>query len=598
VPKADDHTGRLVAGRYLLERAIGEGGFGRVYLATDQRLETSVAVKVIHPWWAGDGEWIQRFAEEAKTGARITHPGVVRVTDTGSDAEIGPFLVSDRVDGESLRSLLDREGTLPPGRAAALVAEAADALAAAHEQGVVHRDVKPANLLLGRDGRLRVCDFGIARLQTGATRSSASHTLVGTPAYMAPEQALGKAAGPAADQYALGTVLFETLTGRPPFEGDTPVATALAQMSADAPEIPARVPAHLRAPLRRALAKDPADRFPDCRALAHALRTDSTAPTQPAVGASTRRGARRRAAPQHDPSAATTPLRRPRPRRRVAVGLVAATVLVLAGVAAAVLATGGSTPQAPAGAAAAADPTGTAASERPAGEPAVVRVPRVVGLPVARAQARIERRGLGFVAVRHKSVRQPQGRVVSQRPKAASTLEEGGNVVLTVSAGPPPVALPDVENQSTEQASKTLTSAGLTVKATSAVVSARPAGTVIRTEPPAGTELPPGTAVTLVVARAKTWQKVGSYSFTSDGQTPRFRIRADEWRITYTLEPSCRRESWCMDEADLVLMPGLEYLDLSKGTHSTAIAAKPGRYYFEFDSLEPATLELTVEEFS
>ena len=273
MPIAPNHTGRLVAGRYHLEAIIGEGGFGRVYRAVDERLATNVAVKVIHPWWAQDPEWAERFAREARIAAQINHPGVVRVTDAARDPVVGAYVVAELVDGESVRALLQHKGSIAPDRAAQLVAEAAAALGAAHGRGVVHRDVKPENLLIDRDGHLRVCDFGIARLQSGLTTTSAAHTRAGTWEYMAPEQALGKA-GPAADQYALGVTLFEILVGRRPFLGDIPIPDRRV------PELPAVVPQYLCRVVSRALATDPADRFPDMRALADALRAGNGARRQ------------------------------------------------------------------------------------------------------------------------------------------------------------------------------------------------------------------------------------------------------------------------------------------------------------------------------
>ena len=264
MPQAPEHVGKLVARRYRLIEVVGEGGFGRVYRATDERLSLDVAVKIISPWWAQDPDWVERFAQEARTTAKITHPGVVRVTDTGTDRRVGPYTVAELVDGASLREIIDRRGVLATDEAVDIVAQAADALAAAHDLGIVHRDVKPSNLLIDRAGQVRVCDFGIARLQSGATRSSASHTLVGTPVYMAPEQARGRATGPAADQYALGIVLFELLAGKVPFDADTPVAIAMAHISDEAPALPSAVPAGVAATVARTLAKDPADRFADC----------------------------------------------------------------------------------------------------------------------------------------------------------------------------------------------------------------------------------------------------------------------------------------------------------------------------------------------
>jgi hypothetical protein len=604
MPRAPDHTGRLVAGRYHLLAIIGEGGFGRVYRAMDARLDAPVAVKIINPWWAQDPEWVERFAQEAKTAAGIRHPGVVQVTDTGIDSKLGPYTVAELVDGESLRSLLDREGALSPSRAADIAAQAADAVAAAHDRGVVHRDVKPGNLLVDGAGRVRVCDFGIARLQTGATKTSAAHTLVGTPAYMAPEQARGKATGPPADQYALGVVLFEMLAGRPPFDGDTPVAVALAHLSDETPELPDDVPAPLRDTVRRTLAKDPGDRYSDARALAQALRVAPTLATQPIDNAlaPTRLVAPRRQ--PHPRRAAASRIHGPsRKRRRVVAGSAALLVLAAGGAAAAALLNGSHGAEHALGREANAIQTSDTAAatvtpERTT-EPVRINVPSVTGLSEPGARARIQRRRLAFDSVRRASVRQPAGRVVSQRPAAGQKARPGQTVQVTVSDGPPPVSVPTLESDNAAEAQNKLSRSGLAVGATRQVASARPAGMVLDTEPSAGTNVPRGSTVTLIVARPKTWRTVGTYSFDSDGQTPRFTIHAQNWRITYTMNESCSYESVgpCIGTS-LLLMPSYDSLDLSKGTHTTAIAARPGRYYFEFSSQHAATLKLAIEEFS
>lgn len=601
MPHAADHTGTVVAVRYYVTGVLGEGGFGRVYRARDDRLDVDVALKIIHPWWAHDPEWVRRFVDEAKTAASIGHPGVVRVTDTGTDPVVGPFQVSELVDGESLRSLLDREDRLAPMRAAGLVAQAAEALAAAHAKGVVHRDVKPSNLLVS-DGRVLVCDFGIARLQTGLTRSSAAHTVIGTPAYMAPEQAAGKPAGPAADQYALGAVLFELLSGDPPFEGDTPVAVAVAQLTEPLPDPPTGTPAPLCAALRRALEKDPADRYPDLYAFAHALRAaDVTENTvKLATDAPTRRIAhpRARTAPERTPTiGANADRRMPGWLRTTALVVVIAGVVAAAGLT--VLPDGDPPPARqttdPAALSPASPHDPPSAAAAAVAERSTTTVPDLAGLTEDGAASHARRHDLVLDATPRHSMRQPAGRVVSQRPAAGQRIQAGSTVDVTVSDGPPLTEIPDLVAADSDSARTRLAAAGLAVVGVRAVASGRPAGTVIRTEPQAGNPVPRGTAITLIVARAKSWRAVGAYTLTADGSTPTFTIVAKKWRITYTIDV-------CDTVCPRLDIDGDEYeqVGLAAGTHTTYGPSHPGRYRLTSDSVgsESYELRLVVEQYT
>ncbi len=220
MPRAPDLTGAALDDRYELHALIGEGTFGRVYRGRDRRLARPVAIKVIKPWWAEDPEWVRSFEREAQLLASISDPGIVQIFDVGSARE-GLYYVTELVDGESLVSRL-RGGWLDPDEAADIAEQMARALSSAHSQRVVHRDVKPANVLISSDGRVKVTDFGVARLAEGST-DGLGGTVVGTPRYMAPEQANGAAPSPATDVYGVGVVLYEMLAGRPPFDGVTAV---------------------------------------------------------------------------------------------------------------------------------------------------------------------------------------------------------------------------------------------------------------------------------------------------------------------------------------------------------------------------------------
>ncbi|MBM7517519.1 serine/threonine-protein kinase [Nocardioides nitrophenolicus] len=271
------------AGRYRLDSMIATGGMGVVWRATDTRLGRPVAVKVLKPEYADDAMFRSRFEGEARSAAALHHPGIAGVYDYGAGEDGGdlpPYLVMELVDGQPLSALLANARasgrTLDTAVVQDLMAQAADALGVAHRAGIVHRDVKPANLLVTPERAVKITDFGIARAldSVALTRTG---SVMGTPQYLSPEQARGNPSTPASDVYSLGVVAFECLSGRRPFEAETPVATALAHLQQPVPQLPPSVPGPLAAVVRRALAKDPAERYADGAAFAEALRSPEVA---------------------------------------------------------------------------------------------------------------------------------------------------------------------------------------------------------------------------------------------------------------------------------------------------------------------------------
>ncbi|MFT4288763.1 protein kinase domain-containing protein [Nocardioides sp.] len=263
------------ANRYQLEELIATGGMGEVWRGRDTTLGREVAIKVLRPEYAGDPVFRTRFETEARNAALLHHPGIAAVFDVGEsirpDGSLRPFLVMELVGGQPLSALL-RPGTgMDPGVVRDLLAQTGDALGAAHAAGIVHRDIKPANLIITGNRNVKITDFGISRALSGAAITGTG-AVMGTPQYLSPEQARGDAVTPASDVYGLGVVAFECLAGRRPFEKETPVATALAHLHDPVPGLPATVPADLAAVVTRALAKKPADRYPDGAAFAAALR--------------------------------------------------------------------------------------------------------------------------------------------------------------------------------------------------------------------------------------------------------------------------------------------------------------------------------------
>ena len=269
---ADPLTGRLLDGRYAVTARIAHGGMATVYLAMDTRLDRQVALKVMHAELARDDDFVRRFIGEAKSVARLSHPNVVAVYDQGSD---GPllYLAMEYVPGRTLKDLLRERGRFPPAKALEIMSGVLDGLAAAHRSGIMHRDVKPENVLLTADGRVKVADFGLARAQAAAGHTRTG-LLIGTVAYLPPEQVTGGVTGPRGDVYSAGVMPFELLTGRQPFTGDSALSVAYKHVNATSRRRPRWCPAYPRIDqlLLAATSRDPALRPADAGEFAAAVR--------------------------------------------------------------------------------------------------------------------------------------------------------------------------------------------------------------------------------------------------------------------------------------------------------------------------------------
>ena len=270
---ADPLTGRLLDGRYAVTARIAHGGMATVYQATDTRLDRQVALKVMHAELARDEEFVRRFIGEAKSVARLSHQNVVAVFDQGSD---GPFLylAMEYVPGRTLKEVLRDSGRFSPATALEIMTGVLDGLAAAHASGIVHRDVKPENVLLTADGRIKVADFGLARAHSAAGHTRAG-LLIGTVSYVPPEQVTGGSTGPGGDVYSAGVMLFELLTGRLPFTGDTPLSVAYQHVNSGVPAPSALVPgipAAVDQLVLAATSRDPAQRPADAGEFLRAVR--------------------------------------------------------------------------------------------------------------------------------------------------------------------------------------------------------------------------------------------------------------------------------------------------------------------------------------
>ena len=321
--------GTVLGGRYRLTEHIAGGGMGDVWRCIDDVLARTVAVKVLLPSLVADPGFAARFRDEARTMATINHPGVVDIYDYGTDNGV-TYLVMEYVEGDALSKTLSRVGRLTPQRTMSLIAQAADALHAAHDNGIVHRDVKPANLLVRPNGTLVLTDFGIARREAANQNLTAAGSVLGTASYISPEQATGRGATPLSDVYALGVVAYQCLAGRRPFEGGTPIEIAYQHVDAVPPPLPPDIPPAVRALVDRCLAKPPGARYPSAAALASAARAlgggespttqairQAQAPTQPispgAAGATRPMTRTQVMAPQAQPRQQPYPQYRPVP---------------------------------------------------------------------------------------------------------------------------------------------------------------------------------------------------------------------------------------------------------------------------------------------
>ncbi|MFD6666812.1 protein kinase [Micromonospora chalcea] len=323
----------VLSGRYRLEDRVATGGMGDVWRATDLVLGRPVAVKVLLPALVSDPDFIARFRSEARIMASLRHPGVVQVFDCGEDelpsGGRADYLVMEFVAGEPLSRRIEDAGCLEVAETMSIVAQVAQALHAAHGRGIVHRDVKPSNLLVQDDGTVVLVDFGVAR-STNVTSITSTNAVPGTALYMAPEQAAGRPVSGATDVYALGAVAYCCLTGSPPFTGDNPLQVAVRHLDDEPPELPAEIPASVRELVSRALAKDPADRYPTAAAMAdaaRAARTDSPTATVALRGAASPARSRDDQ-PAVRPGAAVATSRR-RSRRGTLVGALGAVLVAM-----------------------------------------------------------------------------------------------------------------------------------------------------------------------------------------------------------------------------------------------------------------------------
>jgi serine/threonine protein kinase len=474
---ATPRKGTMVDERYRIDRKIGSGGMADVWLADDTELDRKVAIKILHDRFAQDTEFVQRFQREAQSAAGLQHPNVVGVFDRGSFRDTY-FIAMEYVDGPSLKDLV--KGGMGTKDAMDFTRQILKAARFAHRKGIIHRDLKPQNVLIDDEGRARVADFGIAR---GGENSdiTATGSVMGTAQYLSPEQAQGKPTTPRSDIYSIGVILYEALTGRVPFEGDSAVAVALKQVS-EQPRRPSAInpdiPPALDAVVMRALAKDPDARFKDADAFLKALDAAEKAPDAPrpqdtaAYAAISPEGESDIPGDEDQEYEEYEEARRRRRWRWIVVAVLACGVAALVAYALT--------------------------------RPSQVAIPDVIGKNQLEAEKILDDQGLKS-SIHAVPSFAPSGQVVEQDPiptdRGGGKAEEGSTVTLNISQGPAVVAVPSVIGLSEAEATKRLEHAGFKVEVMQQFSKTVPRGSVIGTVPPVGTRLSTAQSVTLQVSR-------------------------------------------------------------------------------------------------
>ena len=480
----------VLGGRYRVERELGRGGMAKVFQGTDTVLGRQVAVKILAPQFADDESFVQRFRREAQAAARLSNPNVVSVFDTGADGGVH-FIVMEYVEGRTLADYLAGGGRIMPDRAIEVAEAVCGALSAAHAQGVIHRDIKPGNIMLTPAGQVKVADFGIARMTMTAETVAQTAAVLGTASYLSPEQAQGQPVDGRSDIYSLGCVLYEMVTGRPPFLGDSPVTVASKQVL-EQPVTPSKlngdVTPDLDAVILRALAKNPANRYQS----AEELRADLDR---------ARRGLPVEATPLLAPPATTQVIAGP-PRTQVmppvepeegsrwwvpviVIGIILLAIAALLWLFASDVLNG---------------------KEEVSPTPVLVQVPNVIGERVREAEQILLDEGLTVAEDRIEMpiddpATQEPGMVFDQDPSAGEEVAEGTPVTLTVLVAPDAVTIPPTEGKTPEDAQLELETAGFELAGFEDQPSETvDVGFVVGTDPAAGTDAPFGSPVTILVS--------------------------------------------------------------------------------------------------
>jgi beta-lactam-binding protein with PASTA domain/predicted Ser/Thr protein kinase len=496
---SDTLIGSLFDGRYKILRRLGAGGMANVYLAEDQELGRRIAIKILNDRHANDDQFVERFRREAKNAAALSHPNIVSIYDRG-EAEGSYYIAMEYLDGRSLKELIVSRGPAPVGVAVEYARQILSALRFAHRHGIVHRDIKPHNVLVDGEGRVKVTDFGIAR--AGASQMTEAGSIVGTAQYLSPEQARGSGVDQRSDLYSLGVVLYELLTGTVPFTGDTPVEIAMKHLS-QVPEPPSTrrpdLPREIDLVVMRALAKDPNERYQSAEEmeadLARVARGASvstvteesatqimTAPTVPLGATAATMVTPRRGSAIPPPPPVYYDLDEPMRRRPVWPWIAALLFVVGAGVGGWFLYQ---------------QISDKLASNAP------VPVENYVGLRESLAKAKVKQDGLSYQLTRQSNRTTPSGFVFKQSPAPGVRIPKGNPVQIWISKGVPKVGVPDLKGKQSTDAVATLKDMHLKPDVHE-VPSDQEAGTVTAQDPAAGTSVPEGSSVRINVSKGPT----------------------------------------------------------------------------------------------
>ncbi|HEY3578643.1 MAG TPA: Stk1 family PASTA domain-containing Ser/Thr kinase [Gaiellaceae bacterium] len=492
---SDSLIDTLFDGRYRIQRKLGAGGMADVYLAEDQELGRRVAIKILNGRHANDAQFIERFRREAKNAAALNHPNIVSIYDRGN-AEDTYYIAMEFLDGRTLKELIVSRGAAPINVAIEYARQILSALRFAHRHGIVHRDIKPHNVLVDSEGRVKVTDFGIAR--AGTSQMTETGSIVGTAQYLSPEQARGGEVDQRSDLYSLGIVLYELLTGKTPFDGDTPVEIAMKHLS-NAPKPPSKlrpdIPAELDMVVLRALAKNPDDRYQSADEMEADLERVARGARVSAATVDTATQVLRRPAAAAAATTATS---------ATAATMVAAPPAPAAGAVPPVVAEeeeyeergGQDRPLWPwlvaVGFVIAAIIAGFFVWQELSGTPQVV-VNNYVGETQKNAEQQIKAANLHADVNKVSNEKVDRGKVFRQDPDPGSKVDKNGTVTIWVSTGPPKVTVPDVKGQSWPTAQQTLVNLGLQPERH--IVPGDTKDQVTATDPAAGESVPKGSKV-------------------------------------------------------------------------------------------------------
>jgi len=535
---ADRRVARLVGGRYQITGLIASGGMGEVFQAHDRVLDRTVALKVLRAGLGSDADFVERFRKEATAAGRLSHPNIVQVYDWGRSEDGSAYMAMELVEGQNLREVLTASGRLKPSLAARIAGQVCAALEAARKAGLVHRDIKPENILLTPDGRVKVADFGLSRTMAESKATQAG-VLLGTAHYVAPEQVEGKESDHRSDLFALGVVLYEMLTGRTPFTGDTPLIVAYQRVRENVPrpsELVAGVPPAMDEVVARATARDPNKRYSSAADMGEALRTAVPRSDTGEVGTLVHPTIAIPIGTQETINLARK--RGHRLTRRGVIVLVAALALIAGSIPILVgrfshvdvPVVAGQTKAAAektlrdAGFTVTTDvensatvPTGRVIRTDPAGGssarkgstvklivssgPVTVSVPLVINMTYEDAKTKLEGLGLAVSRVDAFSPTVKKGYVIAQSQAADVLVTAGTKITLTVSKGVERIDVPNVVGKTEAEATQILTAAGFTVTPQHVDNNTVPAGQVISQSPAAATKADKGSAITIVVSK-------------------------------------------------------------------------------------------------